>query len=345
MQLPRIGITLGDAAGIGPEILAKLLVHEKLDDLGIPVVIGDRRVLEQALALIGATLRLRVIEDPCEACEPGAAYLVDQHNLSPADYRYGAVSAATGRAAGAWIERATALALEGALDAIVTNPIHKESFVLGGYGRRYAGHTEMLAALTGSKSYCMMLACGDLRVCHVTTHVSLLDALTRFITRERIVQVIRLADDACRRLGIERPVIGVAGVNPHAGEDGLFGEEERREIIPAILEAQATGIAAEGPVPADTLFSKAKGGMYAAVVAMYHDQGHIPVKLAGFLYDHRDGSWEMHGVNVTLGLPIIRTSVDHGTAFDKAGKGVANHRSLLEAVAYAAALTGKGRQG
>ncbi len=340
MQLPRIGITLGDAAGIGPEILAKLLAHEKLGDLCIPVVVGDRRVVEQAQALIGAALPLRAIEDPRQADEPGTVYLVDLHNLAPEDYRFGEVSAATGRAAGEWIERATALALEGALDAIVTNPIHKESFVLGGYGRRYAGHTEMLAALTGTKSYCMMLACGALRVCHVTTHVSLLDALTRDIKRERILQVIRLADDACRRLGIERPTIGVAGVNPHASEDGLFGTEEQREIIPAIGEAQAAGIAAEGPVPADTLFSKAKGGMYDAVVAMYHDQGHIPVKLAGFLYDHTSGAWEMHGVNVTLGLPIIRTSVDHGTAFDKAGKGIANHRSLLEALQYAAALTG-----
>ncbi|VUX48025.1 D-threonate 4-phosphate dehydrogenase [Candidatus Defluviicoccus seviourii] len=341
MQLPRIGITLGDAAGIGPEILVKLLAHEKLGDLCIPVVVGDRRVVEQAQTLIGATLPLRAIEDPRQAAEPGTVYLVDLHNLTPEDYRFGEVSAATGRAAGEWIERATALALEGALDAIVTNPIHKESFVLGGYGRRYAGHTEMLAALTGTKSYCMMLACGALRVCHVTTHVSLLDALTRDIKRERILQVIRLADDACRRLGIERPAIGVAGVNPHASEDGLFGTEEQREIIPAIAEAQAAGITAEGPVPADTLFSKAKGGMYDAVVAMYHDQGHIPVKLAGFLYDHTSGTWEMHGVNVTLGLPIIRTSVDHGTAFDKAGKGIANHRSLLEALQYAAALTGR----
>lgn len=202
-------------------------------------------MVEQAQALIGATLPLRAIEDPRQAAEPGTVYLVDLRNLAPEDYRFAEVSAATGRAAGEWIERATALALEGALDAIVTNPIHKESFVLGGYGRRYAGHTEMLAALTGTKSYCMMLACGALRVCHVTTHVSLLDALTRDIKRERILQVIRLADDACRRLGIGRPTIGVAGVNPHASEDGLFGTEEQREIIPAIAEAQAAGIAAE----------------------------------------------------------------------------------------------------
>jgi 4-hydroxythreonine-4-phosphate dehydrogenase len=342
MRLPRIGITLGDAAGIGPEILAKLLARGSIEALCVPVVIGDRRVVDQALALIGATVPLQIVDDPRAADRPGVAYLVDLGNLAPDAYAYGQVSAAAGRAAGEWIERATALALDGALDAIVTNPIHKEAFVLGGYGRRFAGHTEMLATLTGTRSYCMMLACGDLRVCHVTTHVSLLEALTRDIRRDRILEVIRLADDACRRLGIARPAIGVAGVNPHAGEDGLFGDEERREIAPAIAAARAEGIAADGPVPADTLFSKAKGGMYDAVVAMYHDQGHIPVKFAGFLYDHRDASWEMHGVNVTLGLPIIRTSVDHGTAFDKAGKGIANHRSLVEAVGYAVALAGGG---
>jgi 4-hydroxythreonine-4-phosphate dehydrogenase len=341
-MVARIGITLGDPAGIGPEILAKLLTHESLARLCIPLVVGDRRVLEQGLALINSSIEPVVVTEPAAAREPGVPYLLDLHNIAVEDYRHGEISAAAGRAAGQWIERAIALALDGAIDAVVTNPIHKEAFLLGGYGQRYPGHTEMFADLTGASDTCMMLVCGDLRVCHVTTHVSLLEALTRWIKRERIVAVIALADEACRRLGIARPRIGVAGINPHASEDGVFGDEERREVIPALQDARARGIDAEGPVPADTLFCKAKGGMYDAAVAMYHDQGHIPVKLAGFLYDHADGSWEMHGVNVTLGLPIIRTSVDHGTAFDKAGQGIANHRSLLEAVTYAAALVGDG---
>jgi 4-hydroxythreonine-4-phosphate dehydrogenase len=227
------------------------------------------------------------------------------------------------------------LALQGKIDAVVTNPIHKESFYLGGYGEKYPGHTEMLAALTGTESYCMMLASGSLRVCHVTTHVSLLDALTKYITQERILEVIQLADRAARRLGFVEPAIGVASINPHGGEEGLFGDEEGRIIAPAIRRAQELGIRAEGPVPADSLFSKAKGGWYAMAVAMYHDQGHIPCKLDGFVYNHETQEWTMTGVNVTLGLPIIRTSVDHGTAFDRAGKGTADEGSLIDATVLA----------
>jgi 4-hydroxythreonine-4-phosphate dehydrogenase len=241
---------------------------------------------------------------------------------------------------GGSIQIAVEMALAGKIDAIVTNPIHKESFYLGGYGRKYPGHTEMLAALTGTESYTMMLASGNLRVCHVTTHVSLLDALTKYITVERILEVVGLAADAARRLGIDEPLIGVAAINPHAGEGGLFGDEEQRLIVPAIREAARLGIKVEGPVPADTLFSKAKGGWYAMAVAMYHDQGHIPCKVDGFVYDHTRGEWKMTGVNVTLGLPIIRTSVDHGTAFDRAGHGNSDPGSLLEATELAAALAG-----
>ena len=279
-----------------------------------------------------------------EELEPGAIYVYDLNHISLSDFSFGQVSAEAGRAAGEAIETAVALAKEKRIDAIVTNPIHKESFNLAGYGKRFPGHTEMLAALTGAKSYCMMLSSGNLRVCHVTTHVSLLDALTKYITIERILEVIKLADGVCRQLGIKESLIGVAGINPHAGEHGLFGDEEQRIIIPALEQAADLGIEAEGPVPADTLFSKAKGGWYAAIVAMYHDQGHIPCKLDGFIYDHRTQKWSMTGVNVTLGLPIIRTSVDHGTAFGKAGKGTADQRSLFEAVRYAVDLArGAGR--
>jgi 4-hydroxythreonine-4-phosphate dehydrogenase len=202
----------------------------------------------------------------------------------------------------------------------------------------------MLAALTDTQSYCMMLVTASMRVCHVTTHVSLLDALTKYITIERILEVIRLADGMCRQLGIDEPLVGVAGINPHAGEHGLFGDEEQRLISPALRQAAQMGLKADGPVPPDTVFSKARGGWYDAVVAMYHDQGHIPCKLDGFVYDQASGRWTMRGVNVTLGLPIIRTSVDHGTAFDQAGKGTADHHSLLEATLFAIDLVKGGER-
>jgi len=337
-MLPRIGITMGDPAGVGSEITARMLVHDHVADLCIPIVIGDAGVTRQGYEIIGAEPDFEVVSDLDKAHAPGRVYVYDLDNMAPSDYSFGQISGAAGRAAGESIEAAIELAQQSKIDAIVTNPIHKESFNLGGYGKRFPGHTEMLAELTGTRSYCMMLASGDLRVCHVTTHVSLLDALTRHITTERILEVIQLADGVCRQLGIGEPLIGVAGINPHAGEHGLFGDEEQRLIIPAIEQAAGLGIKAEGPVPADTLFSKAKGGWYGAVLAMYHDQGHIPCKVDGFVYDHETRRWSMGGVNVTLGLPIIRTSVDHGTAFGKAGKGTADQRSLLEATRFAVDL-------
>ena len=337
-RLPRVGITMGDPAGIGSEITAKVLTRDNIGEFCVPIVIGDADVIRQGFKVIGADPTFEVVHDLEDALEPARNYVYDLDNVSLADYSFGRISAQAGRAAGESIERAIELAMEKKIDAIVTNPIHKESFNLGGYGERFPGHTEMLAALTGAKSYCMMLASGNLRVCHVTTHVSLLDALTRYITTERIVEVIKLADGVGKQLGFEDPLIGVAGINPHAGEHGLFGDEEKRIIIPAIEKAVELGIKVEGPVPADTLFSKAKGGWYTVAVAMYHDQGHIPCKVDGFVYDHETERWSMRGVNVTLGLPIIRTSVDHGTAFGKAGKGTADRHSLLEAVKFAVDL-------
>jgi len=340
---PRIGITMGDPAGIGSEITAKLLTYDKISDFCIPIVVGDAKVIRQGFEVIEAEPDFEVVHDLEGALEPGKNYVYDLDNVSLSDYSFGQISGAAGRAAGEAIETAIGLALENKIDAIVTNPIHKESFNLGGYGEKYPGHTEMLAALTGTKSYCMMLASGSLRVCHVTTHVSLLDALTKYITTERVLEVIQLADGVCKQLGIQAPLIGVAGINPHSGEGGLFGDEEGRIILPALEKATALGVRVEGPVPADTLFSKAKGGWYDAVVAMYHDQGHIPCKFEGFVYDHQTQRWSMTGVNVTLGLPIIRTSVDHGTAFGKAGKGTADQRSLLEAVKLAINLVKGGK--
>lgn len=344
-MIPRIAITLGDPAGIGSEITARVLAEAALAERCTPIVVGDARVLEQGFGIIGAAPGVTVLRSTEIERElaPGRAFVYDLAHIAPGDYQLGQVSAAAGRAAGEAIESAVRLALAGQVDAIVTNPIHKESFSLAGYGQKYPGHTEMLAALTGTKRYCMMLSTRTLRVCHVTTHVSLLDALTRHITPERVLGVIRLADEVGKQLGVEAPLIGVAGINPHAGEHGLFGDEEARLVQPAIDQAVAEGIRAEGPVPPDTLFSKALGGWYTVAVAMYHDQGHIACKVAGFVYDQRTGRWSMTGVNVTLGLPIIRTSVDHGTAFDRAGQGTSDHNSLIEASLLAVELA-KGRR-
>lgn len=339
-MLPKIGITMGDAAGIGSEITARMLAHSDILEYCIPIVIADARVVQQGYEIIGERPAFEVIDTPGRALEAGKVYIYDLENLAPTDYTLGEIAAAAGRAAGESIERAVQMALASEIDAIVTNPIHKEAFNLGGYGKRYPGHTEMLAALTDTARYCMMLVSGRMRVCHVTTHVSLLDALTKYITTARILEVIKLANEMGQRLGIAHPKIGVPGINPHAGEHGLFGDEEQCIIIPAIEEAVNLGIQAEGPVPPDTLFPKAKGGWYDVALAMYHDQGHIPCKVDGFIYDDESDTWTMTGVNVTLGLPIIRTSVDHGTAFDRAGEGTANARSLIEATHFAIRLVG-----
>jgi len=341
--LPKIGITMGDPAGIGSEITARMLAHSDVIDRCVPVLIADAKVIRQGYDIIGESPDFEPVDNLDQPLRAGKVYVYDLNNLSLDDYAFGKISAEAGRAAGESIETAIRLAMDGKIDAIVTNPINKESFHLGGYGKRFPGHTEMLAALTKTKSYCMMLVSGRMRVCHVTTHVSLLDALTKYITTERILEVVTLADQLGKQLGIAAPKIGVAGINPHAGEHGLFGDEEQRIIIPAIEAANAQGIQADGPVPPDTLFSKAKGGWYDVAVAMYHDQGHIACKVAGFVYDDTSDAWSMAGVNVTLGLPIVRTSVDHGTAFDRAGKGIADERSLIEATHFAMRLAQRAR--
>jgi 4-phospho-D-threonate 3-dehydrogenase / 4-phospho-D-erythronate 3-dehydrogenase len=341
--LPTIGITMGDPASIASEITAKMFAIEHISNRCIPVFVGDARVLRQGYAVINAEPDFEVITGFNPPLTPGRTYVYDTAHIEPAEYAFGQVSAAAGRAAGESIAAAVKLALDKEIDAVVTNPIHKESFNLGGWGKKYPGHTEMLAALTNTQQYCMMLSTGTLRICHVTTHVSLLDALTRYITTERILDVIKLAHKVGQQLGVSEPVIGVAGINPHAGEHGLFGDEETRIIQPALDQAMALGIKVDGPVPPDTLFSKARGGWYTVAVAMYHDQGHIASKVTGFIYDSASGQWSMTGVNVTLGLPIIRTSVDHGTAFDRAGHGNSDHKSLVEATDLAIALAGGGR--
>jgi len=228
------------------------------------------------------------------------------------------------------------LAMAGEIDGTVTNAFNKEAVNLAGH--HYSGHTEIYADFTGTKKYTMMLAHENLRVVHVSTHVALREACDR-VKKDRVLEVIRIAHQACKDLGIENPKVGVAGLNPHSGENGLFGREEIEEIIPAIGEAVKEGINAEGPVPPDTVFSKARGGWYDIVVAMYHDQGHIPLKVVGFVYNENEKKWDaVAGVNITLGLPIVRSSVDHGTAFDQAGLGIANELSLMNAIDYGVKL-------
>ena len=226
--------------------------------------------------------------------------------------------------------------MAGEIDGTVTNAFNKEAVNLAGH--HYSGHTEIYADFTGTKKYTMMLAHENLRVVHVSTHVALREACDR-VKKDRVLEVIRIAHQACKDLGIENPKVGVAGLNPHSGENGMFGREEIEEIIPAIGEAVKEGINAEGPVPPDTVFSKARGGWYDIVVAMYHDQGHIPLKVVGFVYNENEKKWDaVAGVNITLGLPIVRSSVDHGTAFDQAGLGIANELSLMNATDYGVKL-------
>jgi len=332
---PIIGITMGDPAGIGSEIIAKALSQQDIYDECRPIVIGDKRAMRDAVRIAKVDLDVRGITSISDAsCTRGVIDVYDLNNLTGLDkIPYGQVNAACGRAAGEYIEKAITMAMDREIDAMVTGPINKESFDLGGYGKKYRGHTEMLAGLTKSDKAFMMLASGNLRVIHVTTHVAMRKAVD-LIKTERVYDTIHKALEACRHLGIDSPRIGVCGLNPHAAEGGIMGDEEVEEILPAIERARADGLDVYGPIPGDTIFPKGRTGTYDIIVAMYHDQGHIPVKLMGFLWDGEVWS-SVSGVNITIGLPIIRVSVDHGTAFGKAGKGTANERSLFDAVEYA----------
>jgi len=256
-------------------------------------------------------------------------------NVDISKLLYKTVTKENGKASFEYIKKVIQLAMDGKIDATVTGPINKESINSAGF--HYAGHTEIYSDLTKTKDYAMMLADDNFRIVHVSTHVSLHEAINR-VKKDRVLRVIHLTYNMLKRLGVDNPRIAVAGLNPHAGEGGLFGTEEIEEITPAIESAKAEGINAIGPLPSDTLFAKAKGGEYDAVVAMYHDQGHVAMKTAGFVYNE-DKQWSaVSGVNVTLGLPIIRTSVDHGVAFGKAGEGRANPQSMIQAIKMAAQL-------
>jgi 4-hydroxythreonine-4-phosphate dehydrogenase len=331
---------MGDPAGVGPEIIARACAEPIARDHARPVVIGSAAVMKEALGLVGSLLVLHGVSGLAE-CRWGAGTLecLDLRNVNAATLPRGEVSALAGRAAYQYIERAVALAGQHAIEAIVTAPINKEA--LAAAGMPHTGHTEILAALSGTRDFAMLLMGRELKVIHVTTHVAL-RRVPELVTRERVSTTIRLAQRTMVGLGQPRPRIGVAGLNPHAGEDGLFGDEEQTVIVPAIEAARTEGLNVSGPWPADTLFSRARGGEFDIVVAMYHDQGHIPVKTLGFQYDEARKAWTgLSGVNVTVGLPFLRVSVDHGTAFDRAWKGTANHESMTEAIAVAVRMLGR----
>lgn len=334
-QRPIIGITMGDPASIGPEITMKVLSNPMIYEESRPIVIGDINVMEMARKITNLeSIQLNAVYDVKDAkYEFGTIDVFDMKLVDIDTLEMGKVSKMAGEAAFQYVVKVIELANAGIVDATVTNALNKESINLAGH--HYSGHTEIYADYTNTKSYTMMLAHDDLRVVHVSTHVSLREACDR-VKKDRVLEVIKIANEACKQLGIKEPKIGVAGLNPHSGESGLFGTEEIEEIIPAIEAAVAEGIHAEGPVPPDTIFSKARGGWYDIAVAMYHDQGHIPLKVVGFVYNRQEQKWDaVEGVNITLGLPIIRVSVDHGTAFDQAGTGTANELSLLNAIEYA----------
>jgi 4-hydroxythreonine-4-phosphate dehydrogenase len=326
---------MGDPAGIGPEIAAKALAQPEVRDRSRSLVIGDARVMAGAASLADLGQTVRPIARVSEATfAPGLIDVLDLRNADPEAFAVGRVSAVCGRAAYEYIERGVRLCQEGALAGIVTAPVNKEA--LAASGVRHSGHTEILAELTDTKAYAMLLMGRELRVIHVTTHVAL-RRVPDLVTRERVVRTIRLGHQAMRDLGMSRPRIAVCGLNPHAGESGLFGDEEQIAIAPAIADARGEGIDATGPYPADTLMSRAAGGEFDCVVAMFHDQGHTPVKTLGFRYNEGKKAWTgLSGVNVTVGLPILRVSVDHGTAFDRAGHGTANPESMIEAILVAA---------
>jgi 4-hydroxythreonine-4-phosphate dehydrogenase len=340
-QKPILGITMGDPAGIGPEITAKALAKKEVGEICRPLVVGDAGVMKQAAKIVGANLEINVIPDVEKArFDYGVMNVIDLNNVDLAKLEYGKVSAMAGKAAFEAIKKVIELAMAKKIDATITGPINKESINLAGY--HYSGHTEIYAHFTDTKDYAMMLVDENLRVVHVSTHVSLRKACD-LVKKDRILKVIRLADEACKKIGIGKPRIAVAGLNPHSSENGMFGCEEEQEIIPAITAAKNEGINADGPIAPDTVFSKARGGQYDIVVVMYHDQGHIPLKVVGFSWNAEKEKMEtISGVNITLGLPIIRSSVDHGTAFDKAGKGTANEQSLIHAIEYGAKLAHTG---
>ena len=339
-ELPILGITMGDVCGCGPEIAVKAMMNPKTYEVCRPIIIGDSRIVQRGIQAVKAEgLTVHPVQDVSEAKFTHGILDVYEYPLDCEDVfeiPYGKVTKIGGEAAFTCVRKVIELAMENKIDGTITGPLNKEAMNLAGY--HYSGHTEIYADYTGTRDYAMMLADEKLRVVHVSTHVSLREACDR-VKKDRVYKCIHIAQDACEAIGIDNPRIAVAGLNPHAGENGMFGREEIEEISPAIAQAKAEGLDVDGPIPPDTLFSKARGGMYDVCVVMYHDQGHIPLKVTGFVYDENLKRWNsVQGVNITLGLPIIRVSVDHGTAFGKAGNGTASADSLENAIHYGAKM-------
>ncbi|MBE2214968.1 MAG: 4-hydroxythreonine-4-phosphate dehydrogenase PdxA [Opitutaceae bacterium] len=325
-QLPLLAITAGDPAGTGPELIVRALTLPEVRSICRPLVVGDAAVLERALGFTGVRLGIRAIATPADATfAPDTIDVLDLRLVDIARLPVGRVDAAAGHAATVYVKTAAALALAGEIGAIVTSALNKEAMNLAGH--HFDGHTGLLAEVCGAPGATMMLVADTLRVSHVSTHVPLRVAIDR-VRPERIIKVLRLTHDAIRRLGIERPRLAVAGLNPHAGENGLFGDEEQKYITPAVAQARGLGLDVHGPFAGDTIFFRTLQGEFDGAVAMYHDQGHVAAKMLGI--------WR--GVNVTLGLPIIRTSVEHGTDFAHAGTGQGDPRSLIEAIKLAATM-------
>jgi 4-hydroxythreonine-4-phosphate dehydrogenase len=328
---PFVAITMGDPAGIGPEVTAKALLEKQVYVKCRPFVVGSAAAMDDALRLIGSSMSTHVahsLEDVVG--DAGAIDVLDIENLDYGSISYGGLSAVAGKAAVEWILKAGELATSGKVQAIATAPINKEAASLAGY--KDIGHMEIFQRQSGAKEVATMLMAGTLRVVHLTTHRSLRIACD-FVTIDNVLAKIRLTDDSFKKWGFPTPRIGVAALNPHASDGGLLGDEEEKQITPAIKEARSLGIDATGPIPADTVFNQAIDGKYDVVIAMYHDQGHIPIKVH---------DWA-RSVSVNLGLPFIRTSVDHGTAFDIAGKGIADHESMLESIKVAVSLASDSR--
>ncbi|MGW7908860.1 4-hydroxythreonine-4-phosphate dehydrogenase PdxA [Staphylococcus pseudoxylosus] len=327
MKKSIIGITMGDPSGVGPEIIAKSLNNEELYNRSHPIVIGDSKRLKEVIQILNLNLEVESVNenDDFETTTFGNIKCIDL-NLLTNNLEFGQINTISGDAAFKYLSKAIDLANSKRIDAICTAPLNKEAMQKAGH--LYPGHTEILADLTNTDNYAMMLSSPKLKVIHVTTHVGLVEAINR-IEPQRVLDVIKMADVTLQNSGVENPKIGVCGINPHAGENGLFGNgEEEEKIDPAIKQAKDLNINVEGPLPADTLFFRAQRGDFDIVVAMYHDQGHGPIKVLGL----------EAGVNITVGLPIIRTSVDHGTAFDIAGKGIVDERSMNEALNQAILL-------
>jgi len=322
--MKKLAITMGDPGGVGPEVIVKALDSPAIRNICRPIVIGDPSIIEETLSLLEIALKARVIESPEEYKHiKGAINIIGPDEK--AEFIKNKPTARGGKACAGYIKKAVELALNGQVDGIVTAPISKEALKMADI--QWPGHTEMLAHLTKTKDYAMMLAGGPLRVILVTIHTALKN-VPDLITKQKILKTIRLAKYACEMLNIKKPVIAVAGLNPHAGEAGMFGDEEINKIAPAIKEAIREGIPVSGPYPPDAIFHKAYKGKVDMVVCMYHDQGLIPLKMVAF----------DQGVNVTVGLPFVRTSPDHGTAYDIAWKGKANPASMIEAIKLAVKL-------